>query len=335
MATNNTYFIWGEEAFLIDQKIKEIHSIMQEKSGEEVELLYLDGDELSPLRLLEELEFSPLFSWQRMVVIKRPSWLGKSRRKTSRNQEILKVLQDYLQQESPGQTLIITVSEYNGSNALVKLLNKETTVIECKSAKPQELANWIKEEVSARGYKIDNAGLSLMVRSGQDMYYLYNLIEKLCLITEDQTISAKDIEEQLSSRDEIKVFKLTNALLDRNLQASCQAFYQLLEQGNTRFHTIYDSASVCFPGQIKYYQENRTDIKEISRLTGMKDLQLEDYQARSIILAGMKFNICLKNFWTLISSLKAPVRMKRLLWKVSSLRYAVKNKPVFRQVYFY
>ncbi|HHV15871.1 MAG TPA: DNA polymerase III subunit delta [Gelria sp.] len=272
MATNNTYFIWGEEAFLIDQKIKEIHSIMQEKSGEEVELLYLDGDELSPLRLLEELEFSPLFSWQRMVVIKRPSWLGKSRRKTSRNQEILKVLQDYLQQESPGQTLIITVSEYNGSNALVKLLNKETTVIECKSAKPQELANWIKEEVSARGYKIDNAGLSLMVRSGQDMYYLYNLIEKLCLITEDQTISAKDIEEQLSSRDEIKVFKLTNALLDRDLQASCQAFYQLLEQGEhpvfILFMIVRQFVSL---GKIKYYQENRTDIKEISRLTGMKD----------------------------------------------------------------
>ena len=60
MAGNNTYFIWGTEAFLIDQKIKEIHYLMQEESGEEVELLYLDGDELSP-RLLEELEFSPLF----------------------------------------------------------------------------------------------------------------------------------------------------------------------------------------------------------------------------------------------------------------------------------
>ncbi len=276
MAGNNTYFIWGEETFLIDQKIKEIHSNIQEESGEEVELLYLDGDELSPPRLLEELEFSPLFSLQRMVVIKRPSWLGKSGRKLSRNEEIRKVLQGYFQRATPGQTLVITANEHNSSNALVKLLDKQATVIECKPANPQYLANWIKEELTARGHKINTAGLGLMVKSGQDMYYLYNLIEKLCLISEDKTIDAKDIEEQISSRDEIKVFKLTNALLDRNLKGSFQAFYQLLEQGEhpvfILFMIVRQFASL---GKVKYYQENRTDIKEISRLTGMRDFAVK------------------------------------------------------------
>lgn len=276
MAGSNNYFIWGEESFLIDQKIKEIHSKMQEESGEEVELLYLDGDELSPQRLLEELEFSPLFSLQRMVVIKRPSWLGKSGRKLSRNEEILKVLQGYLQRENPGQTLVISAAEHNSSNTLVKLLNKQTAVIECKSANPQYLANWIKEEFNSRGHKINSAGLSLMVKSGQDMYYLYNLIEKLSLISEGKTISVKDIEEQINSRDEIKVFKLTNALLDKNLKASFQAFYQLLEQGDhpvfILFMIVRQFSSL---GKVKYYQENRTDIKEISRLTGMRDFAVK------------------------------------------------------------
>lgn len=276
MATNKMYFIWGEEAFLIDQKIKEVHSKMQEESGEEVELLYLDGDELSPPRLLEELEFSPLFSLQRMVVIKRPSWLGKSGRKSSRNEEMLKVLQDYLQRETPGQALIITAAEHNSTNALVKLLDKQATVIECKPANPQYLANWIKAEFAAREGKINSAGLSLMVKSGQDMYYLYNLIEKLCLQSESKTIGDKDIEEQLSSRDEIKVFKLTDAILDRNLKASFQAYYQLLEQGE---HPVFILFMIVrqfnLLGKVKYYQENRTDIKEISRLTGMRDFAVK------------------------------------------------------------
>lgn len=276
MAGSNNYFIWGEESFLIDQKIKEIHSKMQEESGEAVELIYLDGDELNPPRLLEELEFSPLFSLQRMVVIKQPSWLGRSGRKLSRNQEILKVLQGYWQRENPGQTLVITAAEHKSSNALVKLLDKQTTVIECKSASPQYLANWIKEEFNSRGYKINTAGLGLMVKSGQDMYYLYNLIEKLCLISEGKTINPKDIEEQISSRDEIKVFKLTDALLDRNLKASFQAFYQLLEQGEhpvfILFMIVRQFTSL---GKVKYYQENQTDIKEITRLTGMRDFAVK------------------------------------------------------------
>ena len=276
MATNNMYFIWGEEAFLIDQKIKDIHALIQEESGEEVELLYLDGDELSPPRLLEELEFSPLFSLQRIVVIKRPSWLGKSGRKSSRNEEILKVFQDYLQRETPGQTLIITAVEHNSTNALVKLLDKQATVIECKSANPQYLANWIKAEFAARGRKINNTGLSLMVKSGQDMYYLYNLIEKLCLQSEGKTVSDKDIEEQLEGRDEIKVFKLTDALSDRNLKASFQAYYQLLEQGE---HSVFILFMIVrqfnLLGKVKYYQENQTDLKEISRLTGMKDFAVK------------------------------------------------------------
>ena len=276
MAGSNNYFIWGGESFLIDQKIKEIHALIQEESGEEVELLYLDGDELSPPRLLEELEFSPLFSLQRMVVIKRPSWLGKSGRKSSRNEEILKVLQDYLRRETPGQTLIITAAEHNSTNALVKLLDKQAAVIECKSANPQYLANWIKAEFSARGRKINSAGLSVMVKSGQDMYYLYNLIEKLCLQSESKTIGEKDIEEQLEGRDEIKVFKLTDAFLDRNLKASFQAFYQLLEQGE---HPVFILFMVVrqfnLLGKVKYYQENRTDLKEISRLTGMKDFAVK------------------------------------------------------------
>ena len=276
MAANKTYFIWGEEAFLIEQRIKEIHAHMQEESGEEVEMLYLDGDELSPSRILEELEFSPLFSLQRMVVIKRPSWLGKSGRKSSRNEEILKVLQDYWQRETPGQTLIITAAEHNSSNGLVKLLDKQATVIECKPANPQYLANWIKAEFATRGRKINSAGLSLMVKSGQDMYYLHNLIEKLCLVSESKTIGDEDIEEQLEGRDEIKVFKLTDALLDRNLKVSFQAFYQLLEQGEhpvfILFMIVRQFTSL---GKVKYYQENRTDMKEISRLTGMRDFAVK------------------------------------------------------------
>lgn len=275
MAVAKLYFIWGEEAFLVDLKIKELHSLMQRESGEEAELVSLDADELTPRQLLEELEFSPLFALQRMVVIRRPFWLGKSQRKSSRNDEILKALQDYIQRAPEGQTLVITAAEHNGANPLVRLLDKAAIVVECRTAAPQYLSGWIKDEFAARGRKIDTPALNMMAKSGQDMYYLGNLIDKICLTYQVGTISVKEIGEQLDRRDEIKVFKLTDALFNRNTTASFRSFYQLLDQGEHPIFMLHMTARQFLSlGKVKHLQGNGADSKEISRLTGMKDFSV-------------------------------------------------------------
>jgi len=276
MVSGKLYFIWGEEDFLIDQKIKEIHNLLKQENGEEVELLYLDADELSPQQLMQELEFSPLFALQRMVVIKKPSWLGKTQRKANRNENVLKIVQDYIKRENTGQTLVITANEHNSSNPLVKLLDKEAVTQEIKHLNEQQLSSWIKGEFTARGCKINSAGLSLMVKSGQDMYYLSNLIEKVCLTYPGSNITEKDIEEHLIAKDEIKVFKLTDNLLERNLKASLSSFYQLLQQGQHPIFILYMTVRQFLSlGKVKYYQENGTDSQQISRLTGLKDFAVK------------------------------------------------------------
>jgi DNA polymerase-3 subunit delta len=296
MTVGKLYFLWGEEAFLIDQKIKEIHNLMRQEGGEEVELTYLDADELTPQQLMEELEFSPLFALQRAVVIKRPYWLGKSQRKSSRHEEILRVLQDYLQR-AEGQTLIITGTEHNASNPLVKMLDKQAIVQECKAPTPQYLSGWIKEEFATRGRKIDGPALSLMVKSGQDMYYLENLIEKICLGCESKTVGIQEIEDQLDSRDEIKVFKLTDALLERNLTGSFRSFYQLLDQGEPPTFILYMIVRQFISlGKIKHFQESGADNKEITRLTGMKDFSVKKFLGQARNFTWSEIELLFKKF---------------------------------------
>lgn len=296
MTVGKLYFLWGEEAFLIDRKIKEIHNLMQQENGEEVELVYLDADELTPQQLMEELEFSPLFALQRAVVIKRPYWLGKSQRKSSRHEEILRVLQDYMQR-AEGQALIITSAEHNASNPLVKMLDKQAIVHECKTPTPQYLSGWIKEEFAARGRKIDGPALSIMVKSGQDMYYLENLIEKICLGCESKTVGILEIEDQLDSRDEIKVFKLTDALLERNLAGSFRSFYQLLDQGDHPIFILYMTVRQFISlGKIKHFQESGADNKEISRLTGMKDFSVKKLLGQARNFTWSEIELLFKKF---------------------------------------
>ncbi len=275
MAKNDVYFIWGEEPFLIDVKINEIITRLKEQSGEEPELNYLDTDESGPVELLETLEFNSLFALQRVLIIKRPSWLGKAKRKAAKSGDIEKVFRDYLQREHEGQVLIITAVEHNSSNALVKLLDKEATVVNCKAAGSQYLTNWINDEFSMRKCNIKPAAVNMLARSGQDMYYLQNLIEKLCLAGDGKVINEADVEEELNNKEEIKIFKLTDALLARNLKTSFAAYYQLLVQGEHPIFFLYMIVRQFISlGKVKYYQEKGCNKLEIAEKTSMKEFNV-------------------------------------------------------------
>lgn len=276
MAKNNIYYIWGEEAFLIDAEIKKIVTGLKQQSGEEPELTYVDGDESSPLELLEILESNSLFALQRILIVKRPSWLGKTKRKASKSGDMEKVIRDYLQHEHEGQILIFTASEHNTSNTLVKLLDKEATVINLKAANSQYLSNWIKEEFDTRKRGIKPAAINMLARSRQDMYYLQNLIEKICLTGEDNSlISEADVAGELDNEEEIKIFKLTDALLARNLRASFAAYNQLIIQGEHPIFFLYMIVRQFITlGKVKYYQEQGCNKLEIVEKTGLKEFSV-------------------------------------------------------------
>ncbi|MFA7077287.1 MAG: hypothetical protein WC147_02590, partial [Syntrophomonas sp.] len=108
MTESIVHYLWGQESYLIDRKIKDIVTGVREAMGEEPEVVPVDADEMGALELGQTLEFSPLFALSRVVIIKNPGWLGKSGRKMRKTEESLQVLQDYLQHDNHGQVLIVT-----------------------------------------------------------------------------------------------------------------------------------------------------------------------------------------------------------------------------------
>lgn len=181
------YLIWGKEAYLIDQEIDRIIRQLEE-GGEEPEILSLDGDELTARELREQLEFSPLFSLHRVAIIKRPYWLGKAKKRGNKSEEYIKAVNDYLNGDGSGQTLIFTTQEMDKTNPLIKRLNKEARIIECNPPDKKFLGKWIMEQFKQRGRSCTSGVVKRLQSSGQDMYYLFNLIEKLSLQVEGRSI---------------------------------------------------------------------------------------------------------------------------------------------------
>ncbi|WP_157048878.1 DNA polymerase III subunit delta [Syntrophomonas palmitatica] len=271
MKKEQVYFLWGDESYLIDKEIKDIHTRLRHNYGE-VELLYLDGDEMSGRQLIENLQFTSLFCEQRMVVIKKPAFLGKGKRKAARNDELRKAVEEFLLQDMEDQTLVLTAEEHDNSNPLVKILDRQATVLQFKQASPQYITKWAQEECKRRGLKASAEVINLLSRSGQDMYYLENLIEKLSLMTMGGSLTVQDLEEELENKEETRVFALTDALLNRNLRSAFRAYNQLLEQGEPPLLFLNMTGRQFFNlGKVKAYMEKGYDKQSIAAAVGMKE----------------------------------------------------------------
>lgn len=276
MANNIVYYLWGSEGYLIDKKIGELAADLAAASGEDPEIVPVDADEISAAELGQILEFSPLFSLARLVIIKNPWWLGKSTRKAKKTEERLQVLEDYFQHDNDGQVLIITALENNPTNPVTKFLNKMARVINIKSLTPKDLEKWCQGEMEQRKLQASPAVISRIASSGQDMYYLENMFDKLSLIERQGPLGMEELDDHLDSHQETSIFKLTDALLNRNLKLSLAVFHQLLEQGQPHLLLLamitqqYVSLS-----KVLFYHKSGLSNVQIAEVTGLKDFVIK------------------------------------------------------------
>lgn len=270
MTTSGVYYIWGEEEYLIEEKIRQIVEQMHDSTGAPPERITVDADELDAAGLARALEFSPLFALNRVVIIRRPGWLDKSNRKTKKADDISRVLTDSLEQ-GEGQIIIITARENNAGNPVTKLLTKKANVIHCPHPDSKQLSRWISDEFKRRHRKINSPALGLLSRSGLDMFYLQNLIEKLCLLS-DRDITEKEVQQQFTAKQDINVFKLIDTLMSRDLSGAMKAYEQLLVQGEHPVYLLYMIGRQFFLlAQVKCHREQGMLLKQIADTMGQKE----------------------------------------------------------------
>ena len=323
--SNSVYYFWGDEPYLIDQNISNIIAQIQQENGEEPELLLLDGDETSSLGLGEILQSSSLFALNRVVVIKNPAWLSKSSRKAKKAEEIARILEDYLANIPAGQTLIICASEHQATNPVAKLLSKQVQTVNVKPLSPKLLGDWIKDKCGPRGLSIEPAAVNLLANSGQDMYYLENLLEKVSLLAHNGSIGPKDLTDELDSRQEISIFKLTDALLNRNLAASLEAFQQLQEQGQPyllMLHMI--TGQLLTMTKIKFYQEGGCSFNQIAEMSKQKEFVIRKMLEKSARFSAQDIRVLFQKLLDLDLSMKSQSKDQRILMETMIIDFCSK-----------
>ena len=276
MSTARLMLIYGQESYLIDKEIERVRAELRQKSGGEVELVYIAADDLTPQQLLAQLDFSPLFALQRVVVIRRPYWLGKTRRKAAKVDQLLDSLADFLKQDVSGQVVIFTSHEDVSKHPLMKKLGGGLKTVACARPDARGIEAWIKSAAAGLNQPISPQAVKVLANSGLDMYYLEHLLQKLNLQNTPAAISEQDVLEELVQQPDISVFKLTDALLSRNTREALAAYYQLLRQGvhlNLIIYMIIRQFALL--GKVKGYSQQGLSRAEIAKRTGARDFAIK------------------------------------------------------------
>lgn len=314
MQAQDTYYFWGSESYLINQKIALIVAGIQAEDGEEPEVLLLDSDEMSSLELGEALHSSSLFALKRVVIIKNPAWLGKKNRRVKKAEEMAHILGDYLDSIPAGQTLIICCPEHVATNPAAKILAKRAQNENIKALSPKALGDWARDKCRLRGITIEPAAINMLVASAQDMYYLENLIEKIALTAANGSIKAGDLIDELDSLQETSIFKLTDALLSRNITASLEAFWQLQEQGQPYLLMLHmiTGQLVTF-AKIKFWQEAGLSLNQIAETSKQKDFVIRKMLDKSSRFSTQDIQMLFQKLLDLDISIKSQGKDQRLL----------------------
>ncbi len=234
MPTN--YLLYGNEKYLINEKINKIILDLENKNGEKPELLIID-DETSLLELKHHLTYNSLFTSAKVIVIKEPFWLKKKSRKSGQNRHALEVFQEYFAQGVPGQVLIVTTEESNPTNPIIKLFKKNAETISYESMEEKALKKWLNSKLEEKGLRAEPRALASFLASGQDLYYLDNLLEKFAL--EGTTnITIQRLQDELEVISSTNIFNLTDALISKNVKRALEVLHHLIKEGTMPYLLI-------------------------------------------------------------------------------------------------
>ena len=225
-------FLYGKDTYRLQQKLKEIEAQYKKihKSG-------LNLEKMDALQI-EFREFADKL-FQYSIFIKKKLFFLEN---LFSNQEFKEKFLEKIKEIAKSQDLIVVFEkkELPKRNKLFLNLKKHGKCQEFQPLKEKELRNWIKGEFQKEKIKISGQAMNLLLEFvGNDLWQLSNEIRKLvCLKKPLQSsdlikeVKGQDVEILVKPKLEADIFKIIDALAQRNKKKALQLIQENLLKEN-------------------------------------------------------------------------------------------------------
>ena len=222
----NLYFFYGEEQFLMENKIKSIKNRILDPSFADLNYVCLEEKKLSISRVQDELLSLPAMSDAKMIVIKNSGLFGNA--KLTAYKELCELLEDI------PEYLYVIFTERDFDKKKEKNLDpvrKAGEVVKFDYLPPVQLERWLDKYFSDNKKSIIPRDINIMIsRCGQNMATLYNEANKLINYVGDRTkITLEDVETLVPKSTETQLFDLIDRIAAGKGEAVFEEIQQLIQ----------------------------------------------------------------------------------------------------------
>lgn len=260
----NLFFFYGEESFLLEEKVLELSAPFSEKE-------VFEGKEADLNKLALSLSSVSLFSSEKVVWVKNPVFLGKGI-----EGDELKVFDRFLSLalEGPHRVIVFVLGEkLDQRRKAVVALKKSASVQEFSAFKDWEqdqVEGWAQRRVKSVGKAIDQDALTALVQmGGQNLRYLAAEIEKLKTYVGDKTqIKLEDVHAS-SGGVSARWFSFNEAFKTADVKGLLRHSAQLMEAGEDPIKLMGGThATLKFYFQMMALDAQGCDLAKMAQLLG-------------------------------------------------------------------
>lgn len=274
------------EPALAERAIQRITAACVDPSMRDLCYSVFHADESKPGEIVLEAQTLPFLAERRVIVIRNADHYD--RMSGDKNSALYPLIR-YLDDPADTTLLLIIAGKVDKRKKFFKACQKAGAIVECPQLDDRALGAWIRDEVEARGKKIDAGAVTeLISRAGGRLGDVNNAVNLVTTyvgdaprVTEDDVIAAcADVAEET-------VWALTDAIAASNPEKALSTLFQLADMGKKPdeilglINWLLDSAYRALP---------ETEAKLASRFVGDKVMPL----ARKLGLAKLQraFALC-------------------------------------------
>ena len=245
------YLFFGQDDFSIAKQLKEIKNSIASEELRDANTTILQGGTITIAELSAACETIPFMANNRLVIVegllksveKRGSM--KSNKLLDSGKEVTSKtrwegLVEYIPNIPDSTILVFLERDLQKGNAIFTKLKE---IVEVKYFMPligEQLRHWIKTEVSERGCSIDYIAVQYLVDFvGNNLWNLYNEIEKLCLYVGSETIKEDDVKSLVSPAREINIFAAIDAVIEGKPAKAINSLNWMLKSGSELGYIMY------------------------------------------------------------------------------------------------
>ncbi len=266
------YTLLGTESYLIET-FKETLKDSVDSDSQDLNIILFDMLETELSEVIHEAETIPFFGDNKVIFVENPYFFTGEKKKNDLTHDTT-LLEAYL--KNPMETTVLVfitnVVKLDERKKVVKLLKKESQLIDVNQMGEKELIPYVSHYVESEGYQIDKSAFEqLLYLTDMKLSQVMNELDKLFLFKmEEKKITKHDVDLLIPKSLEHNIFDLNQYVLNNQIGEALELYQSLVVAGEETIKVI----SILI-GQIRlllqvklllemnYQQSNITDALKI------------------------------------------------------------------------